>query len=220
MADAVAEQKTDEKVNTTAAPADGKADTPAPDTTKVEAKADDKTILGDDSKEQPKTDDKKSEEVKTGAPEKYADFVLPEGQSVNKELLEKALPLFKELGLSQENAQKLVALQAESAKSYAETTLANFNEQIKTWKDDSTKMFGAKANEEFGIAAQAINRFGTPELKAVLNETGLGNHPELVKFFNQVGHAIKEENPVDGKRVEEKRSDADLFYGSTMKSKK
>ena len=44
-----------------------------------------------------------------GAPETYADFTVPEGSTVSKEVIgESATPLFRELGLSQDQAQKLV----------------------------------------------------------------------------------------------------------------
>lgn len=184
--------------------------------------------------EQPKHEDKKGEdedtilggdkkppevkpEAKQGAPEKYTDFTMPEGMTLDKDMAEKAVTAFKEMNLSQEQAQKLVTLQAENAKALSEATLQGYQQQINEWKDSSVKLYGAKSQEEFAVAAQAINRFGTPELRTILNETGLGNHPELVKFFVQVGHAIKEDNPVDGKRVGEKVSDADLFFPGMKK---
>ena len=40
------------------------------------------------------------------APETYADFTLPEGVELDTALLTDAAPLFKELGLTQEQAQK------------------------------------------------------------------------------------------------------------------
>ena len=196
-----------------AAPAAGepKAGEPA----KVDGDKKGETILGGD-----KTPDKETKpEVKQGAPEKYADFTLPEGVTLNKDLLAKAQEEFKALGLSQEAAQKLVTLQAENAKASSDATLQEYQSKVDAWKGESTKLYGAKAAEEFAVAGQAINRFGTPELRSLLNDTGMGNHPELVKFFVKVGHAIKEDNPADGTRVAEGQSDADLFFPS-MKGKK
>ena len=191
--------------STTPASAPAAAAAPPPAEAKPEAKVDETTILGAEVKP-------KEEAVKTGAPEKYADFTLPEGMAMDKTLAEKATAEFKALGLSQDQAQKLVTLQAESAKAYADAAMSEFTKQVDTWKQDTKKQYGEKYNDEVAVAAQAINRFGSPELRAVLNETGLGNHPELVKFFVQVGHAIKEDNPVDGQRVAEKASDAEVFY--------
>ena len=196
-------------------PADSKApENKAPDANaNKDGKGDDKTILGGDGKTPEKAEGK-------GAPEKYTDFTLPEGQTMDKTLMEKATAEFKALGLSQEAAQKLVTLQAESAKSYADNIQAGFDAQVKEWKETTMKHFGAKAPEEIAVAAQAINRFGTPELRQVLNDSGLGNHPELVKMLVQIGHAIKEENPADGKKVTEQKSDADVFYPGMKGGKK
>ena len=176
-----------------------------------EPKKDD-TILGGDKK-QPES----KPEDKQGAPEKYTDFTMPEGMTLDKDTADKAMALFKEMNLSQEQAQKLVTLQAENAKALNEATLQGYQQQTNEWKESSVKLYGAKSQEEFAVAAQAINRFGTPELRTILNETGLGNHPELVKFFVQVGHAIKEDSPADGRKVGEKVSDADLFFPGMKK---
>ncbi len=192
-------------------PKPGEQPKPADDKTGGEKKDD--TILGGDKKPS-----EEKPEVKQGAPEQYADFKLPEGMTLDKDMTEKAKSEFKAMGLSQEQAQKLVTLQAENAKALNDATLADYQKQVDGWKDSSVKLYGAKSGEQFAVAAQAINRFGTPELRAVLNETGLGNHPELVKFFVQVGHAIKEDSPADGRKVGEKLSDADVFFPS-MKRK-
>jgi len=177
---------------------------------KPEAKSD--TILGGEKPPESKP------EAKQGAPEKYTDFTMPEGMTLDKDMAAKAMELFKGMNLSQEDAQKLVTLQAESAKALNDAVLQGYQQQVNEWKDSSMKLYGAKSQEEFAVAAQAINRFGTPELRSILNETGLGNHPELVKFFVQVGHAIKEDSPADGRKVGEKLSDADVFFPS-MKRK-
>ena len=40
--------------------------------------------------------------------------------------------------------------------------------------------------------------FGTPELRDVLNMTGLGNHPEIIRAFYRAGKAISEDAFVSG----------------------
>lgn len=41
---------------------------------------------------------------------------------------------------------------------------------------------------------RAMMVFGTPELSKVLNETGLGEHPEIVKHFRALSLAMKEDS--------------------------
>ena len=55
--------------------------------------------------------DKGDKDKNEAAPEKYEDFKLPEGMEVNTDLLDKATPVFKELNLTQDQAQKMVDLQ-------------------------------------------------------------------------------------------------------------
>lgn len=202
------EVKVDTGVKTDAQP-DVKVDvkTDAKPDVKADAK-DDKTILGADPKK----------EV-AGVPEKYADFILPDGMVLDKEMVAKASTAFKELGLSQENAQKLVTIQAEVAKANETAILESFKKQVAGWKDESTKMFGNDAEKEFGTAAKAIERFGSPALKEMLNETGLGNHPEWVRFCNKIGKAVSEDNPIEGIKVGETKSDAEALYPNMGKKK-
>ena len=44
----------------------------------------------------------------SAAPESYTDFSVPEGHTLDAAAIESATPLFRELGLSQDQAQKLV----------------------------------------------------------------------------------------------------------------
>ena len=45
---------------------------------------------------------------------------------------------------------------------------------------------------------KALDAFGTPELKDVLNATGFGNHPEVIKAFYKAGKAISADGFVPG----------------------
>ena len=51
--------------------------------------------------------------------------------------------------------------------------------------------------ENLAIARKAID-LGPPELKELLNSSGLGNHPEVVKLAYKVGKAISEDRFVTG----------------------
>src|SRR5712671_3512851 len=69
----------------------------------------------EEPKIEPKTETKTGEKPEgekkaetAGAPEKYEDFKLPEGVELAPEAVAEVSTLFKELGLSQANAQKLV----------------------------------------------------------------------------------------------------------------
>lgn len=132
------------------------------------------------------------------SPDTYADFVMPEGVELDSAMLTEATPLFKELGLNQEQAQKLVDFQAKQAKASSESQVDAFNQLMNDWKDQAKndKEFGGdKFEENVGIARSAIDKFGTPGLKQLLEEHGVGNHPEVIRFMVKVGKLTAEDVP-------------------------
>lgn len=51
---------------------------------------------------------------------------------------------------------------------------------------------GDRFGENLAIAKTAIDKFATPELKQMLDETGVGNHPEMVRAFFRAGKLLQE----------------------------
>lgn len=133
---------------------------------------------------------------KGGAPEKYGDFKLAEGVEMDKAMLEGFLPVAKELGLSQEQAQKLVDFQsqyvAHAQKAQQEAWDTMQADWVKAAKSDK-EIGGPAFNDTVGFASKAIAKFGTPELKAALDATGVGNHPEFIRVFAKIGKAMSED---------------------------
>ena len=131
-------------------------------------------------------------------PDTYADFTLPEGMPADAALLESALPIFKELGLTQEQAQKLVTLEAERVQAGSQGQVDAFNQMTEKWQADAksdSEFGGDKFDENVGVARAAIDKFGTPELKQLLSEHGVGNHPEVIRFMVRVGKLTVEDVP-------------------------
>lgn len=142
-----------------------------------------------------KAEDGKADKAKEGAPEKY-EFKLPEGAQVDEALLGKFTPLAKELNLSQEGAQRLVDLYTEAQGQAMKTVTdhwANLNQEWVGKVNSDAEYGGADLDKNVAIAKKAIDAFGTPELKDALNLTGVGNHPEIVRFFYRVGKAISDD---------------------------
>jgi len=132
------------------------------------------------------------------APENYADFAMPEGVTLDAALLAEATPLFKEMGLNQEQAQKLIDFEAKRVQASSQSQVDTFNQLMNDWqtKSKNDKEFGGdKFEESVGIARQAVDKFGTPELKQLLEEHGVGNHPEIIRFMVNVGKLTAEDVP-------------------------
>ena len=150
------------------------------------------------------------------APETYADFTLPEGMQLDDAALAAALPVFKDKGFSQEQAQAVVSMYADKVQKEGETQLAEWQKVTADWKTetkDNADFGGDKLDENMGLVARALDTLGTKELREMLDSTGLGNNLHFNKFFAAVGKAIGEDGHVPGKvSGSDTRSAADRMY--------
>ena len=48
------------------------------------------------------------------------------------------------------------------------------------------------------MATRAFAQFSSPELRSIMNDTGLGNHPEMIKVFAKIGEMLGEDSLVVG----------------------
>lgn len=155
-------------------------------------------------------------------PDTYADFTVPEGMTLDSELLASATPLFQELNLTQEQAQRLVDFQAQQVQASSQSQSDNFDRLLAGWQEQARldSEFGGDAFEEnIGIAQQAIEKFGTPELKQLLNDHGVGNHPEMIRLMVRVGKLTQEDVPGDVTApINTAQSRVDTMYPNDRKS--
>lgn len=156
----------------------------------------------DKAKSEAKPEEKKSAD---GAPEKYEDFKAPEGFEIDPAAVEKAVPLFKELGLNQEGAQKLVDFYADQMKSIAEEPYKAWDEMNKKWVEEikADSDIGGRLGEVKETIGRALDTIGDPALvkgfKEAMDLTGAGNNLAFVKTFFKLASAITEGKHVQGK---------------------
>lgn len=132
-----------------------------------------------------------------GAPEKYT-FVAPEGKVYDANLVAALETGAREANLSQAAAQKLLDAMAPAIQTRQDEQVLAIK---KGWYEASQtdKDFGGVALEQnLGIAKRALDTFGTPALSLLLNSTGLGNHPEVIRFMFKAGQAIAPDKFVTG----------------------
>lgn len=151
-----------------------------------------------------------------GAPEKY-EFTPPEGQEFDPHTIGVFAEVAKELNLSQADAQKVLD---KMAPAMAERQAAQMESIRNEWADSSRadKEFGGdKLTESMASAKKALDAFATPELRTLLEETGLGNHPEVIRLMVRAGKAISEDSFVSGGSAPAV-SDAKSFYPNSNMS--
>jgi len=130
-------------------------------------------------------------------PETYT-FTAPEGKEYDPQVLEAFSGAAKEAALTQDAAQKLID---KMAPALAARQADQVQAVHKEWLDASTadKEFGGeKLTENLGVARKALDTFGTPELRTLLDATGMGNHPDVIRLLFRVGKAISEDKFVGG----------------------
>lgn len=220
------------------APADPAAADPAP-AADGEKSDDGTTLLGGDpeGEEAPAEGDKDPEgkdgEEETpapaGAPEKY-ELTAPEGQEFDTASFEAVEPIFREIGLSNDQAQKLVAAYgekimpalAEKAKTQLETQAAATR---KEWSDafhNDPDLGGANKDRTLADAARAFDHYGLKKgegFRQLLDESGLGNHPDLIRFVARVGRDLDEGGFERGGAVAQPKSPEGKLYGAEFQPK-
>ena len=150
-----------------------------------------------DTKEDKSEDGKADKDSQPeGARSEYK-FDIPENVVVDEEILSEFTPLLKDLGASQEQAQKIVDLQTKFMEQQVKAQQTAWTEQESEWSKaaENDKEYG-KGNYDKSIlvARQAMREIGGAELSKALEETRMGNHPEFIRFFYRVGLAIGEDS--------------------------
>ena len=67
---------------------------------------------------------------------------------------------------------------------------------VQSWADavKADKVLGGDNLTASSVIARKAIDLGPPELKALLNSTGLGNHPAVFKWAHAVGKALSEDS--------------------------
>jgi hypothetical protein len=132
-----------------------------------------------------------------GAPEKY-EFKPVEGVNLSDEVVGKFSDVAKELNLSQDAAQKMLDQVAPAIARQQYAAIQNLNEQWVSAVKADKEIGGEKLGANLAIAKKARDAFGTDGLRKLLNESRIGNHPEVIRFFVRAGQAISEDTFVSG----------------------
>ena len=143
--------------------------------------------------------------AKPEPPAKYTDFAVPEGVKLEGEVLDKATGLFRDLGLDQAGAQKLVDFHAAQLKEASEGPAKLWQDTQETWIDelrsDPTLGKGIENGTVGASIAKMISALPAPQATAfreAMNFTGAGNNPAIVRGFYEFSKRFAEPGPVQG----------------------
>lgn len=156
-------------------------------------------------------------------PEKY-EFKLPDGMTIDADAYAEVEPMFKELKLTNEQAQKVAdahikavqKLQAQQRDAWVKQ-----NEGwVKSMKSDA-EYGGDKFDTNLGGIKKAIDKVAGEHSAAfseMLDITGAGNHPEMARFLYRVGKMVGEGSMVRGEgSVSSPKPTEQVLYTSMQK---
>ena len=195
---------------TIAPPTDGSNATPTPTPDPVTPPSNDgKSVINQTAPKEGEAakDGEKDKAAKTGAPEKYEDFKAPDGVKLDPAVIAKAAPIFKELGLSQDAAQKLVDTYRELSAEAAAAPYKAYQDTVAGWLKDSQDHPDLRGKlgpgQEVNVRIAKLLD-GVPDSKLAsdfreaMDITGVGNHPAFIRLMDHFAKQLTEGTHVAG----------------------
>ena len=163
---------------------------------------------------------------KQGAPEKYEDFKMPEGTELDAEVGTAFQGVAKELNLSQDQAQGVLAKMAPVRQKRSAERIAEIsNEWMEQSKADK-EFGGQKLTQSLSDIARLRDTFARNadgSIDADIQEflsSPMGNHPGALRLLSRIGRAFGEAKYPGGGSAEDGRYTAEQFYQDAMKGGK
>lgn len=148
------------------------------------------------------------------------DLKLSEGSTLSKEHLSQIASFAKENGLTPQQAQKILDRDQAYFEGQKKAAEEGFNQQLDSWVkqvQEDKALGGEKFAENMETAKRGFEKFSTPALKEILNKSGYGSHPEVVRMFYAIGKAMSEDSFQKGSPAGKDVSRAEIFYPSMKK---
>lgn len=207
------EQSMADKFYAEPAKVEQKAEAPvAPESEKTEVASDTK----DDKKDEAPADeskDKTEAEPKDEVAEVKYNLKPTEGSSLGDAQVKEVEAFARENKITPESAQKILERDEQMLQSFVTAQADLQKQQSEQWRNaviaDRT-LGGENLKQTAFYSEKAVTMFGGKEMHDILNETGFGNNPTVVKFLRRVGMQMAPDtfekgggNPIEKKSVEE-----------------
>ena len=125
-----------------------------------------------------------------GVPESSEDYSLnaPDGMSnYDGDLSSDMREIFHQAKLTPQQAQFVHDKYVERFMGQADMGQAEQTQQIEAWDKEIRSEYGTAFDERISAARMAVREFGGNDLANLMDETGLGNHPTVVRAFVKAG---------------------------------
>lgn len=139
---------------------------------------------------------KEPEQQQQTTPEHYV-LKNANGEDVEPQELEMMSRMFKDVNLSQEQAQKLYSAYEKEQGSFVEQSQKAFNQMRDDWFNQTIsdpQIGGQNIGQTKLCIKRVMQQCGNKELSEFLNKTGLGFNPAMVRFMTKVGELLGNDN--------------------------
>lgn len=177
----------------------------------------------DEEGQKPKDKDKEPDlnDPQNQVPEDgHYDLKMPDGMELDEDSYKEFSPLLKEIGVSRANAQKLTDTYIKNvsnivAASQAQARLRAMTQWAKDAQSDP-EIGGNNFQSSVQSASNVLKQFGSESLTQALNETGMGNHPEMIRLLSKIGGAISEDVAAKGRAPASSQSVEDRMFPPSL----
>ena len=101
-------------------------------------------------------------------------------------------------GLTQDQANSILNLYGEMQEEEQSTQQEGIDELRTNTTIELQKEWGKNFDGKIDYAKRAFAQFASPELSQLMDQSGLGNHPEMLRVFSKVGEILGEDSLVVG----------------------
>ena len=121
----------------------------------------------------------------------------------------------KELNLPQDKAQALIDKVAPAMKAQQDAAFATMKDTLLAAAKADTEIGGEKFDDSVATAKLAIAEYFPPTFVKFLNDSGLGNHPDMIRGLRKMGTALRQDGHVPGNANPGGEVNAKSFYNKS-----
>lgn len=137
------------------------------------------------------------------APIVYETFKVPEGLALDEGVVKDFTAILAEAKAPQEVGQKMIDLYFKEVDKIGKYQNEVWDRTQEQWLNDirsDAEIGGSRIETVHQTCGAVIERFGNENLRKALTMTGMGNHPEMVRFLNKIGSFLGEGKPIPSAR--------------------
>ena len=150
----------------------------------------------------------------TTSQDPYAAVSLPENSLLSAQTLAAFKQTAAQVKLPAESLQTWLSYEENRLQTASQTAEKEQCKKLATWARQTQEMFGPQWQEEVSKAVRAADAFGGAQLRQLLEETGLGNHPVIVRTFHAVAQRICEDvTPGGAPSAQTDKTFTEALYG-------